>query len=420
MSPERPALDTPPEPPPAPPTRKGTPRWVTTYGAPAAVAAAVALGVTGLVNATRDDRTVTVTEQAQQAPPAAGTTGAATVPASDGEATGPLAPGPAPAGPALDAGAIYRKYQLSIVRVESGSRSTNGRLGTGFVIDREGHVLTNAHVIIAGSKTATIRLSDGSDHKATVLGRDEDIDLAVLRAADLPATSVPVPLGSVRTLKVGDPLVAIGNPLGFDLTVTSGIVSALKRPIESPNQCPVQNVVQTDAAINQGNSGGPLFDAHGRVIGINSQIATENGGNVGIGLAVPIDIVKPVAESIIRTGTAQHARLGILGRGITPQIAAANGLKDTKGVMIVQSQPGGAAAKAGLKGATSGTGNNDTPKGGDVITAIDGRPTEDMPDVSLAVNSNPPGAVLRVTVLRAGKTSTVPVTLQNRQGPCNP
>ena len=322
--------------------------------------------------------------------------------------------------PALTAGEIYRKYQLSIVRVESGSATTSGRLGTGFVIDGAGHILTNAHVIIAGSKTATIRLSDGSEHKATVLGRDEDIDLAVLRAPDLPASSVPVPLGSVRTLRVGDPLVAIGNPLGFDLTVTSGIVSALKRPIESPNQCPVQNVVQTDAAINQGNSGGPLFDGHGRVIGINSQIATENGGNVGIGLAVPIDIVKPVAQSIIQTGTAQHARLGILGRGITPEIASANGLKDRKGVMIVESQGGGAAAKAGLRGATSGTGENETPKGGDVITAIDGRPVEDMPDVSLAVNSNRPGAVLRVTVLRGGQTTTVPVTLQNRQGPCNP
>lgn len=401
-----------PNPAPAPDTGGGArprraPGWIASVALPAAVGAVAALAVATAVVYTRDaPPTVTVTATTPAAVPAAATV-------ADGEAaTAPL-PVPPPAARGLSAGAIYRQVAGAVVRVESGKEG-DGRMGTGFVIDAQGHTLTNAHVVIAGAKTVSVSFLDGSERTATVLGRDEDIDLAVLKVPDLPAGTRPVALGSVRDLQVGDPLVAIGNPLNFDRSLTTGVVSALERRALSPNQCPVSNVVQTDAAINQGNSGGPLFDDRGQVIGINSQIATENGGNIGIGLAMPIDVVKPVAAGIMENGRVQHAWMGILGRQMIPSIQKANGMVGQKGVMVVEVTPGGPSAKAGLKGATSGRGENDTPKGGDIIVAVDGHAVEDMADVSLTVSSHRVGDSLPVVLLRDGKRVTVSVTLANR------
>jgi len=389
--------------------RRRPPAWLTTAILPAVVGAAVALGVTSVVDVAGDDGgTTTVIRE---------------VAASGGGPDGPVAP-PAPSGaPGTGArtgaqpsvAAVYRQVAPSVVRVESGD-GIGGRLGTGFVIDRRGHVLTNAHVIQSGSARARVVFGDGSERDAQVLGRDEDIDLAVLRVDDLPSSARVAPLGSVRNLTVGDAVIAIGNPLGFDQTVTSGIVSALKRPIRSPNDTTIQNVVQTDAAINQGNSGGPLLDARGRVVGINSQIATESGGNDGIGFAVPIDTVRPVAESIIATGRAQHAWMGIQGVPMLPEVQEANDLQGVRGVMVVEADERGPARAAGLRGATSGTGPTDTPRGGDVIVGVDGRPVEDMADVSLAVTSRRVGDRLTVTVLRDGARRDVTITLGDRPG----
>ncbi len=388
-------------------SRRRAPAWVASVAVPAAVGAIAALAVATAVIGTRDTpATVTVTTEAQATLPAAAT-------ATDGEA----APVPLPSTPSaargLTPGALYRQVSNAVVRVESG-KAADGRMGTGFVIDAEGHALTNAHVVVAGAKTVSVSFLDGSERTATVLGRDEDIDLAVLKVPDLPSDVRPIALGTVRDLEVGDPLVAIGNPLNFDRSLTTGVVSALERRALSPNQCPVSNVVQTDAAINQGNSGGPLFDDRGQVVGINSQIATENGGNVGIGLAMPIDVVKPVAAGIIEDGKVEHAWMGILGRQMIPSIQKANGMVGQKGVMVVEVTPGGPSAKAGFKGATSGRGEADTPKGGDIIVSVDGHPVEDMADVSLTVSSHRVGDALPVVLLRDGKRITLTVTLANR------
>lgn len=397
--------DRPTQPLPGRPPRRRPPRWLVGSVLPAVVGGAVALGVATLVDLGGDDgRTVTVVREVSLPAP------------SDGSSTATPDAAPSDRGDAsagLSVSAIYREAAPGVVRVESGD-GAEARLGTGFVVDRRGHILTNAHVIQEGSATAQVLFGDGTELEARVLGRDEDIDLAVLRVSPLPDSARVLPPGSVRDLEVGDAVVAIGNPLGFDQTVTSGIVSALKRPIRSPNDTTIQNVVQTDAAINQGNSGGPLLDGRGRVIGINSQIATESGGNDGIGFAVPIDTVRPVAESIISTGTAQHAWMGIQGVQMLPEVQRANGLDGVKGVMVVEVDARGPARAAGIRGARSGTGQGDTPKGGDVIVAVDGRPVEDMADVSLAVTSRRVGQRLDVTVLRDGARREVTVTLADR------
>ena len=202
--------------------------------------------------------------------------------------------------------------------------------------------------MLGSAKNATVTFDDGTEERADVLGRDESTDLAVLRVASVPRSARPLPLGTSGDLVVGDPVIAIGNPFGLERTATTGIVSALKRIISSPNDFDIQNVIQTDAAINQGNSGGPLLDARGRVMGINSQIASESGGNDGIGFAIPIDTIRPVADSIIATGTARHAWLGVTGRTVTPAIAQALGAPDERGVAVVEVDPRGPAAKAGL------------------------------------------------------------------------
>lgn len=386
--------------------RRRPPRWLVGSVLPAVVGGAVALGVATVVDLGGDDGgTVTVVREAALPTATLPDTGTG----DGGEAAPPAASG---SRDGLSVAEVYRLRSPGVVRVESGT-GVSGRLGTGFVVDREGRVLTNAHVIEEGATEATVVFSDGSEETAKVLGRDEDIDLAVLDVADLPPAAVVVPLGSIRGLTVGDPVIAIGNPLGFDQTVTSGIVSALKRPIQSPNDTVIQNVIQTDAAINQGNSGGPLLDGAGRVVGINSQIASESGGNDGIGFAVPIDTVRPVAESIIETGRAEHAWMGIQGVPMLPEVREANDL-DTEGVMVVTTDRRGPARKAGLEGARSGTAEGQTPRGGDVIVAVEGRPVEDMADVSLAVSSRRVGDTMRVTVLRDGAERTVRVTLADR------
>jgi S1-C subfamily serine protease len=273
-------------------------------------------------------------------------------------------------------------------------------------------VLTNAHVVDE-EKTVTVTFDDGTENTARVLGRDPSTDLAVLAVEGVPAGVAPLPLGRSSNLVVGDPVIAIGNPFGLERTATTGIVSALKRVISAPNNFQIQNVIQTDAAINQGNSGGPLLDARGRVIGINSQIATESGGSDGIGFAVPIDTIRPVADAIIASGEVQHAWLGMTGRTVTPAIASALGIGRVRGVAVIQVDDRGPARKAGLRAATTPQ-DADVPRGGDLVVAVDGRPVEDMADISRAVSSRSVGDPLTLTVLRDGRRVTLRVTLDDR------
>jgi S1-C subfamily serine protease len=290
--------------------------------------------------------------------------------------------------------------------------------GSGFVIDGEGHILTNNHVV-EGATKITVKLgSSDATHTAEVIGTDPASDIALLKV-EAPANQLqPLALGDSTKVRVGDPVVAIGNPFGLDRTVTSGIVSALQRQIEAPNGFSISHVIQTDAAINPGNSGGPLIDSAGEVIGINSQIATGGGGdgNVGIGFAIPIDTAREVANEIEQNGKVEHAYLGISGGTITPALAKAVNLPVSKGVLVAEVVKGGPADKAGIEGGTTEATIEGArfKLGGDIITEVNGKPIDSMEEVVDAVNGAHAGDKMELTIKRGGETKQVTVTLGNR------
>jgi S1-C subfamily serine protease len=291
--------------------------------------------------------------------------------------------------------------------------------GSGFLIDNEGHILTNNHVVEGATKVEVRLGSSQTEHEAEVVGADPATDVALLKV-DVPASQQhPLSLGNSAKVEVGDPVVAIGNPFGLDRTVTAGIVSALQRQIQAPNGFSISHVIQTDAAINPGNSGGPLIDSEGSVIGINSQIQTGGGndGNVGIGFAVPINTAREVAEQIEKHGKIEHAYIGISGGSVTPALAKALKLPVEKGVLVNEVVKGSPADKAGIEG-----GNTEATiegvkvnLGGDIITEVNGKPIASMEDVINAVNSAQPGEKMELTLLRGNnQTKHVTVTLGTR------
>jgi S1-C subfamily serine protease len=301
---------------------------------------------------------------------------------------------------------------------EEESRGGGIATGSGFVIDTEGHILTNNHVVEGASRISVKLGSSNATHIAEVVGTDPASDIALLKV-EAPADQLhPLALGDSSKVRVGDPVVAIGNPFGLDRTVTSGIVSALQRQIQAPNGFSISHVIQTDAAINPGNSGGPLIDAGGNVIGINSQIATGGGGNgnVGIGFAIPINTAREVANEIEQNGKVEHAFLGINGGTITPALAKAVNLPVSKGVLVAEVVKGGPADKAGLQGgSTEATIEGARLQlGGDIITEVEGRPITSMEDVVNVINGDKPGDKLELTILRDGKAKAITVTLGNR------
>ncbi len=310
----------------------------------------------------------------------------------------------------LSVAEVVKRKSPAVVSI-SNETTQGGSLGSGFLIDAAGHIITNAHVVDSASKT-TVTFEDGTEAEGTILGVDTSTDVAVVKIDTVPTGVSPLPLGNSGGLTVGQEVVAIGNPYGYSGTATTGIVSALERVIESPSGFTIQNAIQTDAAINQGNSGGPLFDRDGRVIGINSQIASKNGGNVGIGFAVPIDTVRPIVASIIASGTAQHAWIGIQGRELTPGLAEKLGLVGKRGVIVASLDDRGPANDAGMKAADSA--DAAVPKGGDLIVAVNGTPIADMADVSKAVANRKVGDQITLTVLRDGKSETLTLTLKDR------
>jgi len=295
--------------------------------------------------------------------------------------------------------------------------------GSGFVLDHDGHILTNAHVVEGADKIqVTLGRSDSSQPvSAQVVGKDPSTDVALLKV-DAPADQLhPLPLGDSSQVQVGDPVVAIGNPFALDRTATSGIVSALQREIKAPNGFTINNVIQTDAAINPGNSGGPLIDASGRVIGINSQIESPGGGgNVGIGFAVPINTVRQVTQQLLANGEVKHAYLGITGTDLTSQIAGVLNLPVKQGALVEAATPDGPADKAGIKGghAVISIAGQQIRAGGDVITAIDGKPVTSMDDVISVVNAKQPGDDVQLSLVHGSQKRTVTVTLGDR--PANP
>jgi len=279
--------------------------------------------------------------------------------------------------------------------------------GSGFVIDKEGRILTNAHVV-EGATSVVVAFEDGVSAKATVLGRDSLYDLAVIKV-DVPGSELhPLKLGSVTSVQVGDPVVAIGNPFGLDRTVTAGIVSALQREVRAPNNYTIDHVIQTDAPINSGNSGGPLIDAQGAVIGVNSQIETASGGggNVGIGFAVPSNTVKSVVAQLLADGRVDRAFLGVTLQDVRPNVAGVLRLPADKGVLVGAVKPGSPAAKAGVKGGTTQVvvAGESYQLGGDMIVALNGKPVSSVDELRDAIAAHKPGQTVSLTVVHANGT----------------
>jgi S1-C subfamily serine protease len=330
---------------------------------------------------------------------------------------------------------IYDTYAQGVVEVVatfSGASSmdpyapsggSQQALGTGFVVSEDGYILTNAHVVsengtLAESVTVTFKDDESGSTKAAaeIVGSDDSSDVALLKIdPDEVGELTVIPLGDSDELKVGEPVVAIGNPLGFDFTLTTGVVSALDRELQSPNGSIISNGIQTDAAINSGNSGGPLIDATGHVIGINEQIASESGGNQGLGFAVPINTAIRVMEQLKDGGQVEYAWLGIQGQTLTADIAAALGIEG-EGVLVAEVVDGSPAADAGLQGGTSETSVQGQPYvvGGDVITSIDGEAVTSMEELAGTIAEKAPGDEITLTVLRDGATTEVTVTLEVR------
>jgi S1-C subfamily serine protease len=288
--------------------------------------------------------------------------------------------------------------------------------GSGFVLDKSGHILTNAHVI-EGASRVSVQFEDNKTVEAKVEGKDTSTDIALLKVDKKGLDLKPLELGNSKTVQVGDPTIAIGNPFGLDRTLTTGVVSALQRKISAPNGYSISNVIQTDAAINPGNSGGPLLDAAGRVIGINSQIETggNGSGNVGIGFAVPIDTAKKVLPQLEKGNVERGAYLGITGQTIDRSLDRLN-LSTTSGVLVQTVQSGSPAAKAGLRGgdASATLDGSELRLGGDVTKKIDGTNVRTMDQVVSTVGSKKPGETVTIEYLRGGKTKTAQVKLAQR------
>jgi putative serine protease PepD len=294
-----------------------------------------------------------------------------------------------------------------------GGGGTSQAEGTGFVIDTAGHIVTNEHVV-QGANSITVTFDDQSTYRATVVGSDASTDLAVLKV-NAPASLLhPLSFGDSSAMQVGDGVVAIGDPFQLADTVTSGIVSAVGREITSPNNVPIENAIQTDAAINHGNSGGPLLNLNGKVIGVNSQIQSDGGGNEGIGFAIPSATVQRVTSELLSTGSVKHALLGIDARTIPASLAGTLG--EAAGVAVAQVQSGSGASGAGLKASTGTTtiAGVSYPTGGDVITKVNGTEVTTSEQLRAIIDAHSPGDEVTLTVSRGGETRTVTAKLGTR------
>ena len=294
---------------------------------------------------------------------------------------------------------VYKRSADSVVEITVSSQAAQSQMGgggtqqaqgSGFVYDSKGHVITNQHVV-DGATSARVTFSNGKSYSATVVGTDPSTDLAVLKV-DAPASVLdPLSLADSSKLEVGNGVVAIGSPFGLEQTVTTGIVSALHRQITAPNDYAIDDAIQTDAAINHGNSGGPLLDLSGRLIGVNAQIESESGGKDGVGFAIPSNTVEKIADQLISGGSVQHAYLGV----------ALEGVNGSAGARIGEVRPGTPAAKAGLKA-------------GDVVVKIDGTSVGSSDRLRSLIDAKRPGDKVKLTVQRGGETVTLDVTLGTR------
>ena len=367
--------------------------------ATAALGGAVAVGAVALLGGLEGSTTTVVTEVAP--PPST------------------LA---APPADAMSVNEIYERAAPGVVQIASTSRTADAfssdtpasALGSGFVVDKAGHIVTNFHVV-ENADEIRVSFSNQDTVEAELVGTDPSTDLAVLRVESQASALTPLPLGDSDTVRVGDPVVAIGNPFGLDRTATAGIVSALQRLITAPNDFAIDHVIQTDAPINRGNSGGPLLSAKGEVIGVNTQIETGgiSTGNVGIGFSVPSNTVEDVVAQILQTGRAEHAYLGIAGHAVTPDLAETYNLPVESGVLVEEVRPASGAARAGLEaGETRVVVAGETyDLGGDIIVAADGERISSIEELRDAIAARKPGDKIKLRIYRDKKRTSVTVTL---------
>ena len=321
----------------------------------------------------------------------------------------------------LSVSEIYEQAYEGVVEITSlssqssplgGEQQEQGQ-GSGFVFDVEGHIVTNDHVV-QGAEEVSVRFWDGSTYDATVVGTDPSTDLAVIEV-DAPASILtPLELGDSTQLSVGEGVVALGSPFGLEGTATSGIVSALNREMTSQNNFTISNSIQTDAAINHGNSGGPLLNAAAQVVGVNTQIKSESGGSDGIGFAIPSGTVASIVPEIVSSGSVEHAYLGVGVASLSQSVADELGVPT--GVMVTEVRQGTPAAEAGLRAATGSAmaDGQSYPTGGDVITAVDDTAIADGADLQSAIDAKRPGDTVSITFTRDGTSTTIEVSLGTR------
>jgi S1-C subfamily serine protease len=332
---------------------------------------------------------------------------------------------------ALSINEIYRRSAPGVVQIVSTGKptqqtdpffgtpfSTPGQqaLGSGFVLDKEGHIVTNYHVV-QGAAKIQVGFSNNASYSAKIVGTDPSTDIAVLKVNARTRALTPLPLGDSDRVRVGDEVVAIGNPFGLDRTATAGIISAIQRKITAPNGFSIDHALQTDAPINHGNSGGPLIDSGGDVIGVNSQIETGttngNDGNVGIGFAIPSNTVKDVVAQILKSGKVEHAYLGVTLQDLSSNVVSVFHLPVSSGILIESVQSGTAAAKAGLKGgATNVTvAGQDYRMGGDIIVGAEGKAVRTTDQLRDVISAHKPGDKITLQIFRGSKKLTVTVKL---------
>jgi S1-C subfamily serine protease len=365
-----------------------------------------ALGLAALTGSLGGDSTTTTIREA--APAAA----AAAVASTDG----------------LRVNEIYRRAAPAVVQITSTSAPTSEvdpffgfrtqrpaqqALGSGFVLDKEGHIITNYHVV-EGADQVDVSFSNQDTYDAEVVGVDPSTDLAVLRVDVSSRALTPLALADSDDVRVGDPVVAIGNPFGLDRTATAGIVSALQRLVTAPNGQTIDHVIQTDAPINQGNSGGPLLNSAGEVIGVNSQISSPNGGgNIGIGFAVPANTVRDVAAQLMRSGRVQRAYIGIYAQSVDEELAQTFNLPVDTGLLVERVEAGSPAERAGIEGGDTTavvSGTNYT-LGGDVIVAVAGTRITGLGGLRDVLVRHKPGDQVEITLYRGTDERTVTVKL---------
>ena len=323
----------------------------------------------------------------------------------------------------LSVGAIYKRDAPGVVEITVTTQSSAGPFGqgggtaqaqgSGFVYDTQGDIVTDQHVV-DGASSISVKFPNGATYKATVVGTDASSDLAVIKVSAPSTLLHPLALGDSTSVAVGDGVVAIGSPFGLANTITSGIVSALHRDITAPNNFTITNTIQTDAAINHGNSGGVLLNLAGDVIGVTAQIDSESGGNDGVGFAIPSNTVRSVVSQLIGGGSVQRAFLGVHIETIPAD--AASQLHVPAGVEISSVVSGSPASKAGLKAAQGSKVVNGQQyvTGGDVVTRVDGHDVTSADELQTLIADKKPGTTVTLTVVRNGSTKSITVTLGTR------